>query len=395
MLSIVCRRAPLLVSLLILGAVPSCEQARIPAPTAALLESSEAGTESSPMDVSPVAQEPSPISAGAALPALSQRARGEYEQNTVDVFKALAHSVVFVTNKQLRRDPWSRRTREVKAGAGTGFVWDKRGHIVTNFHVINKGTSFEITLYDGTILPATFVGGDPRKDIAVLKISPHKSLRPVILPSASSIVEPGQKAIAIGNPFGFDHTLTVGVISAIGREMLGFGGVTIRDMLQTDASINPGNSGGPLLDSRGMLIGMNTMISGTSGNSSGVGFAVPVSAIRKVVPDVIKYGKVKRAGLGITLVSDADARANGVVGVVIDRVARRSPAAKAGLRGLHRRRGRDVLGDVIVAIDSYRVTNYDELYNALDRYKAGDTVHVTVLRRGTKERVSLTLMELK
>jgi S1-C subfamily serine protease len=217
----------------------------------------------------------------------------------------------------------------------------------------------------------------------------------VTLPALKSIVEPGQKAIAIGNPFGHDHTLTVGVISAIGREMIGFGQVTIRDMLQTDASINPGNSGGPLLDSEGHLIGMNTMISGKSGDSSGVGFAVPVSAIRRAVPDIIKYGHVKRAGLGVTLYPDRNARANGIVGVVIDKVKRGTPAAKAGLQGLKTRRGQVLLGDVIVAINAYEVTNYDQLYNALDRFKVGDTVNVTVLRGAKKIKVSLKLMQLE
>ncbi len=379
--------APLLCTLFLVGGLSGCEQEPSHTPQAVF-------DQASPQAL-PRAAQPTAPKAGAAVPALSSGARGEYEQNSVDVFKAVAPSVVFVTNKQIQRDPWSRRTREVKAGAGTGFIWDRRGHIVTNFHVVNKGSTFEVTLYDGTTLPATFVGGDPKKDIAVLKIASSKSLHPVSLPSTASIVEPGQKAIAIGNPFGFDHTLTVGVISAIGREMIGFGGVTIRDMLQTDASINPGNSGGPLLDSGGRLIGMNTMISGKSGDSSGVGFAVPVSAIRKVVPDVITFGHVKRAGLGVTLVRDELARANGVVGVVIDSVPRGTPAAKAGLRGLRRHRGRDVLGDVIIGINAYNVSNYDQLYNALDRYAAGDTVKVTVRRGSEKKQVELKLMQLK
>jgi S1-C subfamily serine protease len=326
---------------------------------------------------------------------MSTGARSEYEQNSIDVFKALAPSVVFVTNKQIRRNQWTRRKSEVKAGAGTGFIWDRRGHIVTNFHVVNKGTAFEVTMYDGTVLAATFVGGDPMKDIAVLKIAPPRGIRPVTLPALKSIVEPGQKAIAIGNPFGFDHTLTVGVISAIGREMPGFGGVTIRDMLQTDASINPGNSGGPLLDSEGHLIGMNTMISGTSGDSSGVGFAVPVSAIRRAVPDIIKFGRVKRAGLGVTLYPDKDARANGIVGVVIDKVKRGTPAAKAGLRGLQTRKGQVLLGDVIVGINTFKISNYDQLYNALDRYGVGDTIDVTILRGAKRTKVSLKLMQLE
>ncbi len=385
-------RALLLPSLLLLGSISGatlgCEQSHPPQPTAS-------ADSTAPLAATPAVPGPAVPGPAAALPQLSSDARGAYEQNSVDVFKALAPSVVFVTNKQLKRDAWSRRAVEVTAGAGTGFVWDKRGHIVTNFHVVDKGSAFEVTLYDGTVLPATFVGGDPKKDIAVLKIAPRKSLRPVVLPSTQSIVEPGQKAIAIGNPFGFDHTLTVGVISAIGRERIGFGGVTIRDMLQTDASINPGNSGGPLLDSSGRLIGMNTMISGTAGQSSGVGFAVPASAIRKVVPEVIQFGRVKRAGLGVTLYPDTKTRANGIVGVVIDSVQRGTPAAKAGLQGLKRRRNGTMLGDVIVGINKFKVGNYDQLYTALDRFRAGDSVSVTIMREGKKMQVSLELMQLK
>ena len=321
---------------------------------------------------------------------LSATARSEYEQNSVDVFRRMAPAVVFVTNKQ--RNRWTNRISA--AGSGTGFIWDDKGHIVTNFHVVDKGRSFEVTLFNGETVPAKFVGGDPHKDIAVLKIEPPKKLQTISLPSASSKVDVGQKAIAIGNPFGFDHTLTIGVISAIGRNMVGFGKVTIRDMLQTDAAINPGNSGGPLLDSRGQLIGMNTMIHSKSGGSAGIGFAVPVSAIRRVVPDVIQYGRVQRAGLGIEPFDEQQARANGVKGVVIAKVGRNTPAAKAGLRGLQRR-GRDIfLGDVIIGINSHKVTNYDQLYNALDRFKAGDQVTVTILRGDSKVKVPLKLMSL-
>jgi len=354
----------------------SCEQSEVPASTETLL---------------PTLPTDNGLPGLAPLPSM---ARTEYEQNSVEVFKALAPSVVFVTNKQRRRDMWSRRTAEVTAGSGTGFVWDKSGHIVTNFHVVNRGSSFEVTLYDGTTLSAKFVGGDPSKDIAVLKIETRKTLTPIRLPRPNASVDVGQKAIAIGNPFGFDHTLTVGVISATGRAMPGFGGVEIRDMLQTDAAINPGNSGGPLLDSRGQLIGMNTMISSKSGSSAGVGFAVPVAAIRRSVPDVIRYGKVKRAGIGIGTVDDQVAKANGVKGIVIAEVHRGGPAARAGLRGLRRQRGQWTLGDVIVSIDTHKVRNFDQLHNTMARYQVGDEVEVTVLRDGKAKRVRLKLIEL-
>jgi S1-C subfamily serine protease len=346
----------------------------------------------------PTRQTPTPPPVNEPEPAvapLSANARTEDEKNSIEVFRTVAPAVVFVTNKQLVRDRWTMRTEVVKAGAGTGFLWDSEGHVVTNFHVINKGRSFDVSLYGGKTVPAKFVGGDPRKDLAVLKIETPPGIKPIKLPSTKSVVEVGQKAVAIGNPFGFDHTLTVGVISATGREMKGFGGVTIRNMLQTDASINPGNSGGPLLNSAGELIGVNTMIYSKSGSSSGVGFAVPVETVRRVVPQIIKYGAPRRAGLGVTLVRDEVARANGVKGVVIDSVQRGTPAAKAGLRGLRRTRQGVFIGDVVIGIDKYKVEDYDSLYNALDRFEAGDRVKVHLLRDEKKLTVEVELILLK
>ncbi|MBL4635558.1 MAG: trypsin-like peptidase domain-containing protein [Kofleriaceae bacterium] len=335
-----------------------------------------------------------PAKSAPAIGPLSAGARTEYEQNSVDVFRATAPSVVFVTNNQLRRNRWNSQTSIAKAGSGSGFIWNRQGYIVTNYHVIENGRTFDVTFYDGTTLPAKFIGGDPQKDIAVLKVNTRKALVPIQLPSANNQVEVGQKAIAIGNPFGFDHTLTIGVISAIGRDMQGAKGVTIRDMLQTDAAINPGNSGGPLLDSQGRLIGINTMIYSKTGNSAGIGFAVPVSAVRRVVPDVIKYGKVRRAGLGVELISDSRARSNGVVGVVIAKVSRNSSAAKAGLRGLRQRRNGNISYDVIVGIDKMSIKNYDNLYTALDGRKAGEKITVHIQRDGQSFSLPLKLMAL-
>ncbi len=380
------QRRCLLLSLLLSLPLAACEREPVPEPPQ-LAQPAELPT-APPSE--PALEEVHP-----GIHALPIGARSDYEQNSVEVFKALAPSVVFVTNKQLLRDRWSRRTAEVKAGSGTGFVWDKSGHIVTNYHVINKGSSFEVKLYDGTTLPATLVGGDPSKDLAVLKVNTRKTLTPIRLPVANASVDVGQKAIAIGNPFGFDHTLTVGVISATGRAMPGFGGVEIREMVQTDAAINPGNSGGPLLDSQGQLIGVNTMISSKSGGSAGVGFAVPVSAVRRAVPDIIRYGEVKRAGLGIKLVDDQIAKANGVEGVVIAEVQRGTPAAAAGLRGLRKRRGEMFLGDIIVGIDKYAVRDYHQLHNALARFQVGDEIEITILRDNAEKRVRLKLMQLK
>ena len=324
--------------------------------------------------------------ASAPVRGLSSGARLEDERNTIAVFEAAAAATVYVTQKRIVRD-LNMRALEVPTGSGTGFLWDTKGHVVTNYHVIDTGRargSFAVTLHNQRTYDAVLVGGEPKRDIAVLKIdAPAAELRAIrVLPAGGSI-DVGQKTIAIGNPFGLDHTLTTGVVSAKGREVVGYGGITIRDMIQTDASINPGNSGGPLLDSSGRLIGMNTMIFSKTGSSAGIGFAVPVQTIRRIVPQLIKFGRVERAGIGISFLDDAIAARAEVKGVIITGVQRGSPGAKAGLVPL--RRGRDgsiVLGDILVGIDDAIVENYDDLYNVLERYKAGDQVLLRV-RRGT------------
>jgi S1-C subfamily serine protease len=314
------------------------------------------------------------------------------ERNSVDVFRRAAPSTVFVTENRLVRDRWSLRPLEVPAGTGSGWVWDDRGHIVTNYHVVAQGSSFDITLDNGTSMSAKLVGVDPTKDIAVLRVAPDVKLAPLELVPADDALIVGQKAIAIGNPFGLDHTLTVGVISAIGREVKGIGSVTIRDMIQTDAAINPGNSGGPLLNSAGELIGMNTMIYSKSGGSAGIGFAVPVSALRRVVPQIIQFGRPIRAGLGVELVADNIAAANDIDGLVILSVRRGSPAESAGIIGLQAGRYGPTLGDVIVEIDGTAVTRYDDFFQVLDRRKPGESVEVKLVRNGRVRSVKLQLI---
>lgn len=244
-------------------------------------------------------------------------------------------------------------------------------------------TAYTVTLYNRKSYEATLVGGERNKDIAVLKIDgPADEFTPIRVLPAGRKLDVGQKTIAIGNPFGLDHTLTTGVISALGREVKGYGGVSIRDMIQTDASINPGNSGGPLLDSGGSLIGMNTIIYSKSGSSAGIGFAVPVRTIRRIVPQIIEFGRAKRAGLGIRLLPDRYAARAGIRGIIVGEVVEGSPAEKAGIRGLQRNRlGALLIGDVIVGINEHEVKDYDDLYNALDRYRVGQEVTVK-LRRG-------------
>jgi S1-C subfamily serine protease len=335
-----------------------------------------------------------PVAAAVVAP-LSPTAQTEDEQNTISVFRAMAPATVFVTQNQLVLDRYSMRAAEVPTGAGTGFLWDDQGHVVTNYHVVDGARRLSVTLHDQSVWPATFVGGDPRKDVAVLKIdAPTASLVPVVRPPAGFELEVGQKTLAIGNPFGLDHTLTTGIVSALGREIAGYGNVTIKGMIQTDASINPGNSGGPLLDSAGRLIGMNTMIFSQAGQSAGIGFAVPYTTIERVVTQIVAHGRVTQVGIGIDRLDDRIARRAGIDGVAIVQVEPGSPAAEAGLRGLTMTPQGAKVGDVIVAVDEVAVHDFDDLYNALDPHAPGDRVAITVLREGKRVTVEVPLIEV-
>ncbi len=323
----------------------------------------------------------------------------ESEKNTINVFENNVKSVVNVSNIRIARTGWwfHSEEMEVPAGAGSGFVWDDDGHIVTNYHVIANGDSFVISFHkDKETYEAEVVGVYPQKDIAVLKLKKKpKKLYP-IRPGVSKSLRVGQKALAIGNPFGLDHTMTSGIVSATDRKIRGVANVTIHGMIQTDCSINPGNSGGPLYDSQGKVIGMNTMIYSASGSSAGVGFSVPIDIIKSIVPQIIKHGKVKRPGLGIQLLEERLKYHFGIEeGIVIKYVDPKSPAAKAGLEGMSRdRRGRYLLGDILLKIDGKEVNNYDEIFNVLDNYNVGDEVKITFLRGDEKKTTTLKLMEL-
>ncbi len=330
------------------------------------------------------------------------------EKNTIDVFKESSPLVVSVDSIAQTADLFSFTTEEVPAGSGTGFIWDSKGHVITNFHVIQaarySNTQIFVTTKEGERLKADIVGIEPKKDIAVLKVKnlkvKGKGFSEKI--ANSTKLQVGQKVLAIGSPFGFEQTLTKGIISALNRSMPTVSrSITIRNMIQTDASINPGNSGGPLLDSRGYLTGMNTAIISGSGSSAGIGFAVPSNTIARMADQIIKYGHVRQPGLGVY---GLDAREkmllsragfNFTTGFIIKDVEKGSPADLAGLQGLRRHPSYGIkLGDIITHIDNTQVENYDDLYNTLSAKDAGDVVKVKVLRNGKTIEKSVTLKVL-
>src|SRR6476661_6168892 len=317
---------------------------------------------------------------------------GADERATMAVFERATKSVVFIANTAIQRDPWSLNTFEVPQGSGSGFVWNKQGHIVTNFHVVYGANSVTVTLADRTEHKATLIGADPDRDVAVLQIRAPEETLPPLSVGTSHDLRVGQKVLAIGNPFGLDHTLTTGVVSALGRTIKSLSNRTIEGVVQTDAAINPGNSGGPLLDSAGRLIGVNTQIISPSGAYAGIGFAVPVDTVNRIVPELIKHGKLIRPGLGVSLVPDAMARRWGIKGLVIGKVSRGGSAERAGLKGARETHtGRIELGDIVVAVAGKPVMTIDELMDVLEHHKVGDQVVVEILRENRREKVTVTL----
>jgi len=319
------------------------------------------------------------------------------EQATIELFRNSSPSVVFITTLERVSDIFTRRAMEVPLGTGSGFIWDRKGHVVTNYHVIasRSRVSARVTLSDQSTWDATLVGVAPEKDLAVLHIEAPVDLLAPIPVGSSTDLQVGQSVFAIGNPFGLDHTLTTGVISALGRQIESLDRRPIADVIQTDAAINPGNSGGPLLDSSGRLIGVNTQIYSPSGASAGIGFAIPVDTVNWVVPDLIQYGRINRPMLGVSLVDDQVLRRYGIEGAMIGAVTRGSGAEEAGLRGLQETRRGILLGDVIVKIGDEPIRSNNDLYLAMEKYHAGDTVDVTVVRDGKEQSVKVRLSTMQ
>ena len=348
---------------------------------AAVLASAVAGAACAPGAPPPAAQ--AQVREAPAAPA----ALRPDELAMVELFERTSPSVVYLTSLARRVD-WFGRTvgREVPRGTGTGFIWDEAGHVITNYHVIGGADSIEVVLHDQMTYEADVVGTSPSHDLAVLRIAaPPGTLRPVEIGDSEGL-RVGQSVYAIGNPFGLSATLTTGIVSALGRRIEGVDGTPIENVIQTDAAINRGNSGGPLLNSAGRVIGVNTQIASPSGASHGVGFAVPVNTVLRVVPELIETGEYVPPQLGIEINYNLNRnllRRTGTTGVLVVDVTPGSGAAEAGLRGIVVERNRlRRLGDVIQRIDGERVRSPAEMRAVLDRYQVGDDVTVTILRDG-------------
>lgn len=338
--------------------------------------------------------------------AFSDETLQQAESQTIKVFEESTPSTVYINTYVEKIDYFNMNVMEVPAGTGSGFIWDKEGHIVTNFHVIKNAATAKVTItsddstHSTKTFKATVVGIDPDKDVAVLsvdlkdedKLSAAASwsslpikLKPVKIGSSTNL-KVGQVALAIGNPFGLDHTLTTGIVSGLGREVRSPSNRPISNVIQTDAAINPGNSGGPLLDSRGYLIGMNTAIFTLSGSSAGIGFAIPVDTLKYEVSTLIRDGKVVRPALGITYLESSKARMLGInSGILVLNAPPGSPAQRAGIRGTKRSEsgtniGNIDLGDIIIGINDDKINSESDLFKAIEKYNVGDRITLRILR---------------
>ena len=321
--------------------------------------------------------------------------RGELsgdEKSTIALFRQASPAVVNITAIGVQRDFFTLNLYQIPQGTGSGFVWDNSGNVITNFHVIQNADAAQVTLADQSNWKARVVGVAPDKDLAVLRIdAPSNRLQPIPI-GTSKDLQVGQSVFAIGNPFGLDQTLTTGVISALNREIESVTRRPIQGVIQSDAAINPGNSGGPLLDSAGRLIGVNTAIYSPSGASAGIGFAIPVDTVNRIVPELIRSGKVTRPGMGIQIADEQIAQRLGVTGVLVVDVARGSTASKAGIQPTRRDAdGRLRLGDIITTVDGKKVATPNDLFLLLEKYKVGDVVIISMLRDGKTVQAKVSL----
>ncbi|WP_333687269.1 S1C family serine protease [Methylococcus capsulatus] len=324
--------------------------------------------------------------------------RGELaleERATVELFEKSKNSVVYISTLQQVMDPWTRNVLSIPRGTGSGFIWDEAGHVVTNYHVVEGASGATVKLADGRDYRAALVGVSKAHDLAVLRIDVGQGIPSPLPIGVSHDLKVGQKVFAIGNPFGLDWSLTTGIVSALDRSLTEETGVTIEHLIQTDAAINPGNSGGPLLDSAGRLVGINTAIYSPSGAFSGVGFAVPVDTVNRVVPQLIGRGQYIRPALGIAVDEGLNQRAVqrlGVTGVLVLKVNPGSAAEAAGLKGATLLPdGRLIPGDIIVAVEGRPVDSVSKLSALLDDYQIGQKVRLSVRRGDTEMDIAVQL----
>ena len=327
----------------------------------------------------------------------SVTARGELsptEKSNIEIFQQSSPSVVYITTLEDTLNLWTRDITRIPRGTGSGFIWDRQGHVITNYHVLQGASAVRIRLSDHRTFNATLIGASPEHDLAVLRIPMTADMPKPLSIGTSHDLQVGQITYAIGNPFGLDHTLTTGVVSALNRSLRNNYGSSIEDLIQTDAAINPGNSGGPLLDSAGRLIGINTAMFSLSGTYAGIGFAVPVDTVNRIVPQIIKEGHYQRPKLGITINESLNKEITkelGISGVAVIEVQPNSAAERSGLNGVIIKNNTIVSGDVIVGIDQHKVENTKMLLSTLEKYHIGDTVAVKFFRNDQAREVSLTL----
>ncbi len=320
------------------------------------------------------------------------------EQNSIEVYRKLSPGVAFITTSSTVEN-WYGESSERESGNGSGSVIDNQGHILTNYHVVEGSSKLSVSFGGEKVYPATYVGGDPDTDLAIIKITPPRQGLTIVPLGDSDKLDVGQKVLAIGNPFGLDRTLTTGVISGLQRPIRARNKRPIDAAIQTDASINPGNSGGPLLDKFGQMIGINSQILSPSGASAGVGFAIPANTAKRIIPQLIQFGKVNRPKLGADLLSVEELNKRGVDlpignGLLIRNVLRGSSIDEAGLRGLSRDGNGIILGDIIKSIDDVKLNNIDDLYRYLDKKKIGETVNLNVYRQGKSLNVPVKLQPI-
>jgi 2-alkenal reductase len=313
------------------------------------------------------------------------------ERANIELFERVSPSVVQVVARSAAANPLD-EDEGTGAASGTGFIWDNDGHVVTNNHVVQNGSEVAVRFASGEVAQAEIIGVAPNYDLAVLRIKKSRQLPPPVALGSSTELKVGQSAFAIGNPFGLDQSLTSGIISALKRRLPTSSGREIANVIQTDTAINPGNSGGPLLDSAGRLIGVNTAIISPSGSSAGIGFAIPVDIVNRVVPELIKNGRVPTPGIGIVAASEAVATRLGVEGVIVVRTAPGSPAERAGIRGANFSSG--AIGDVIVQADGKPVHRLSDLTDQLEQVGAGKSVRVGVKRGSETRDVNVDVVDI-